>query len=114
MNSTAAQSIVQAVIDLPALQQFLHPEMPERKPLVLIAGGAVTPELALSKFGQRVEIVKTEDVRGRPYLEITDWKQDGAVAAVKLAYPVEGVKGEVELQQTDGKWIVSKSRVWER
>jgi hypothetical protein len=113
-QTSAAQAIAQLVIDLPALQQFLHPELPERKPLVLISTSEVTPGLTLTKFDQPVQILDLEVAKGRPYLHITEWTQTGTKVRLKFSYPVEGVGGEAELESKDGKWRVTKSEIWER
>ena len=113
-HTDAVQPIVQLVIDLPQLQQFLHPELPDRKPLVLIQTDEVSPGLALKKFGQPVAIRELRTAENAPYLRLTQLEITGAKAHVRLEYPVEGVKGEADLEQRDGEWRVVKSRIWER
>src|SRR2546423_1729052 len=74
MTKTASpvESIVQLVIDLPQLQAFLHPELADRKPLVLIESKEVSPDLSLKKFGQPVSIVQLNAAKGKPYLQLTE------------------------------------------
>src|SRR5690348_7179307 len=64
--ASPVESIVQLVIDLPQLQAFLHPELADRKPLVLIESKEVSPDLSLKKFGQPVSIVQLNAAKGKP------------------------------------------------
>ena len=113
-DATSVGTIVQLVIDLPQLQVFLHPELPERKPLVLIETGEVSQSLALEKFGQPVAIRALDAARDGPYLHLTELEVSGDTARVELDYPVEGVGGEVDLERKGGTWSVTKADVWER
>ena len=112
--ASPVESIVQLVIDLPQLQAFLHPELADRKPLVLIESKEVSPDLSLKKFGQPVSIVQLNAAKGKPYLQLTELQVTGSKAKVRLDYPVEGVGGEAELEEKNGVWSVVKSEIWER
>ena len=113
-QASQMEAIVQLVIDLPGLQAFLHPELPDRKPLVLIQTKEVSAGLVLTKFGQPVVIRELREAEGKPYLHLVSVEVSGASAKVRLAYPVEGVGGEAELEEKGGVWRVVKSEIWER
>jgi hypothetical protein len=113
-HASALQAIIQLVIDLPQLQPFLHPELRDRTPLVLIQTQEISPALGLKKFGQAVLIREMPAAQGKPFLHVTQLDVSGSKAIVRFQYPVEGVGGEVELKEKDGVWSVEKARVWER
>jgi len=113
-HASAVQAILQLVIDLPQLQPFLHPELPDRTPLVLIQTQEISPSLALKKFGHAVLIREMRAAQGKPFLHVTHLDVSGSKATVRLQYAVEGVSGEVELKEKDGVWSVEKARIWER
>jgi hypothetical protein len=113
-DPTSVGAIVQLVIDLPQLQVFLHPELPERKPLVLVETEGISPDLDLEKFGEPVAIRDLDAAEGGPYLHLTKIEVSGNTAHVDLDYPIEGVGGEVEMARQDGTWRVTKAEVWER
>ena len=113
-QASPAQAIGQLIIDLPALQQFLHSELVDRKPLVLIETGEMTRDLALQKFGQPVVIRSMDEAKGRPFLHIKTLKVSGSIASAQFEYPIEGVGGEAEFEKKAESWTVTKSEIWER
>lgn len=108
-SDTAA--VLQAVVDLPALEPFLHAELPERRPLRLLATGVVEDRPALERFGEPVAWTDTD---GGPTLELTRVEVGDAEAEVTFRYPIEGVAGSVSLQKQAGTWVVVDHEVVEQ
>lgn len=106
--------ILQQVIDHPDLQQYLHPELPERKPLAVARTAAVSEGVKLSKFDSAVEIREEAELEGRPFLRFDGVEIDGAEAQVRLSYPVEGLRVDARLQREGGAWSVSSFSLVER
>jgi hypothetical protein len=109
------QSVVQATLDHPALEKYLHPEKPGRKPLVLsdwLIGG----HHQLTKFGQPVEF-RNDPALGDhvAFIRFTDVSVRGQSAKTVLDYPVEGVRGSFEFKKdAQGKWQTTDAKVFER
>lgn len=107
------EAVLQAVVDLDALEPFLHPEVPGRVPLTLSVATPPTG-IALSKFGQPVRMVASAPGGGAPCLEITQLELQGDRATVRFAYSIEGVMGSAELSKRQGRWAVVRRSVAER
>ena len=105
------QAVTQAALDLPALQQYFHEAMPERKPLRIVNSAGLPTGLPLSKFGAPVVWVSLDEVKkaGWPYLEFTRVDVSGDTATVTFRYPIEGLSGSVRLRKTSGGWSVDAS-----
>ena len=112
LNDKELTSMLQAVIDAPALQPYLHPEQPGRTPLTVVA--QVPGAVELRKFGQPVVLTPKAEP-GKPALELTDVKQTSAGATVAFRYPAEGITGTLDLG-TDavGRWTVRRHELHEK
>jgi hypothetical protein len=61
--------IIQKVIDLPTFQEYLHPEVPDRVPLIIL-DSLIQSDLHISKFNQPLLILTYDEIEDRPYIEI--------------------------------------------
>ena len=105
--------IARQVIDHPDLQPFLHPEAPDRIPLTVSRTRMEEP-LKHTKWGKAVRVVDTSALRGKPYLEFTDFRALGGLAVVAYEYRIEGVEGLMVFKESpDGHWAVVAHRVVE-
>ena len=96
--------MLQALIDHPNLQPFLHPKVPGRVPLAIYVP-SVKSVLHLQKFGRNVTVLSS--LRSdTPYLNVTTWHSEGSKTTLRFEYLVEGVVGiarytEHKLQEVD-------------
>lgn len=110
------QEILQLVLELPRLQQFYHPEVPGRKPVVLLQNQHVPPGVELWKFNERVKIVAPADLgdaKQAAFLQITSLSIGRDRAEVTLEYPIEGVIGTVKLSKDGDAWRVRDGHIVE-
>jgi len=121
-QTTVTESILQAVIDSPDVDQFFHIDIfPYRKPLLLT--GAGIGDARLSKFGEPVKILQGRELEKYDndallgkyppyYLKVTSIKiaSDGKQATVKLDYPAEGVLCSIQLKKNE-TWDVEKCKI---
>lgn len=116
MNLTQAdlKSLVQAVIDLEALQNYYHvADAPDRKPLILLKNDVVDRDLGLSKFGVPVQFLVRDEAGQKPYLEVTKAVVTGDSAVMEFRYPVEGIHGTVQFKKAGGRWQVENHKLVE-
>ena len=107
-------SLCQAVIDLPELQPYFHPDAPGRGPLLIVRTGQRCDDLPLHALGQAVVFRSAEELdKGAAALELTRVDLEGDEARVKLRYSIEGVSGVVDLRRVEGRWSVVKREIAE-
>lgn len=116
MDKSESQQVAQSTIDLEALQKYLHPDAPDRKPLRVLNEGSMSSEPPLTKFGAPVEYISRSGAKasGKPYFEFTTLKISGDTAVVTFSYPVEGISGRVNLRRTKGAWQVENHSLQEK
>lgn len=104
-------SVVQAVLDAPALQAYLHPEVEGRVPLVLVT--RMDLDDGLRKFDAPVHVTDAAPSDGT-WLEITDVQPVSNGYAVAISYPVEGLTGRFEVSRDEeGRWIARRHELTE-
>ena len=116
MDKSESQQVAQSTIDLAALQKYLHPDAPDRKPLRVLNEGPMSSEPPLTKFGAPVEYVSRSAAKasGKPYFEFTTLEISGDTAVVTFTYPVEGISGRVDLRRTKGVWQIESHSLKEK
>ena len=98
-------ALLQQTIDLKPLQGYYHADkIANRRPLVLKRNEAVGSDVHLSKFGQPVEVADSEQLKSRPYFEITKLTVNGDHATVEFRYPPEGIAGTVRFSKAGSEW----------
>ena len=116
-NSTdEKRNIIQAMLDMPALRNYVHPETPERLPLTLVFDD-ISPAQTLEAYGRSVHIVSNAEISnfpGHAFLRILQVKVENGRAEVKAEYPVEGIYLEVHLKNVNGKWVEKNYSIIER
>lgn len=94
--------VVQAVLDAPALQPYLHPEAEGRVPVVVVSRLELN---GLRKFEAPVRVTDTAPP-DEAWLEITDVQPIPDGYAVAIRYAVEGLTGRFEVTRDGGGgWI---------
>ena len=114
-NLSDLNVLIQATIDLPALQAYYHVEQdPTRKPLVILMNKVLSQQLSLSKFGVPVVFLSRAEIGDRPYLEVTKLTENEAAAVIEFLYPIEGIRGTVHFKKTGETWTVETHELVER
>ncbi len=115
MPANDRTQVLQAVLDAPDLQQYLHPEIPTRVPVVIVKNEVVadTPNLQAVEvpvvFKPRAGLSESDAA-----LEITRLEIAGDRATVELAYPIEGLVGTATLHRDGSGWVIDKLQLAER
>jgi len=111
--ATVPTAIVEQVINHPDVQQFLHPDVPGRVPLVL-SSHLLDPRLSLRKFGKPVRVVPDAHLKkGLAYLRFTRFTLKQNVVTVEVRYSVEGMGGRFSFQRDGTLWRLLKAGMWE-
>lgn len=102
------EQIAQLAIDIPALQQYLHPEAPGRKPLKVLLGGGASKDWKLTKFDAPVQFVEKGDPKKTPLLEFVSLQVNGEAADAVLRYAIEGIGVKAKFSKSaSGSWQLS-------
>lgn len=110
------RQVMQLCIDLPALQDFYHPEKAGRTPLV-IKSNEKTPVVKLSKFGQPVQFMTEDEIAGagkEAYLDFSRFEISGDNATAVFRYRIEGIMMTALLKKSGGQWVVTESKLMDR
>jgi hypothetical protein len=108
------QMIGQIVLDHPAVQPFLHLELPEHRPLALWTA----PELAqgapaLTAGGAPVRVVPSP-AEARVVMSRYEPLDSAARVRVHVEVPPEGAAGWVEVELRDNVWSATGAQISER
>lgn len=105
--------IIKQIIDHKALQQYLHPEVEGRKPLI-IADHLVDPGVSIVKFTMPVKVLPKTELRTNAYMEFTKFARSGNKAKIEMKYAVEGLICSFDfIKDRDGNWEIKNVRIWE-
>jgi hypothetical protein len=102
--------VLQAVIDDPELEPYLHLDKPERFPLK-ISGQGLAPDIELTKGTKPVEVVTGPGSNKDPVLAFTKIDVSADKATVTYRYEVENLRGSCSLAKRDGAWQLLRSRL---
>lgn len=112
------RQIIQAVLDAPKLQQYFHPGLHGRTPLILSSENVPNAEsLSLQKFGRPVRVLSKKEInqhRVKAFVEVVDFAIQNDQANVTVVYAVEGVRLRTVLLRNKGNWILSESHLVEQ
>jgi hypothetical protein len=106
-------AVLQAVLDDPELDGYLHLEKPGRSP-VKLAGANVPKDVKLVKGKHPVTIVEGPKSDKDPVLLIQRIKQEGGVATVAYQYDVEHIRGTTRVKNGKTGWELVSSRIIEK
>lgn len=101
--------ICRQALDVPWLQQYLHPELSERVPLVVLKNEMISAHPALEKFGRSVVFLSKKEIEksGKTaYVEFPDIMIQEYFAYAILRYRAEGIIGFVGLRKNPSGWRV--------
>jgi len=106
-TANVVQLLCQMTLDLPALEKYLHPTEPKRKPLRVVKNDTVKGDIKLTKFNLPVEFITLTEAKKQkiPHFEFTSIVVNDNTATVSFLYRVEGVRGQVSFKR-EGAWQV--------
>jgi hypothetical protein len=107
-------AVVQLVLDLPALQPYLHLELEQRRPVRVRLDDVVPLPLPVTAGGARVAFLPPELLRDDAHVAFTKLSFAGQRVVAKFALAAEGVAGELVALQSPGGLVVASSDVHER
>ena len=109
------EQITQLAIDIPALQQYFHPEAPGRKPLKILVGNHVEKDWKLTKFDAAVQFVDKGDPKKTALLEVVTLQISGDAADAVLRYAIEGIEVKAKFSKSaSGAWELTSHSLVER
>lgn len=88
--------VLQKVIEHPELQQYFHPEVSGRIPLVIKVNKGTEVSSDLEKFGQAV-VITTDTPQEGAYLEVINLQHQDDRVEFEIQYEVEGLQINGEL-----------------
>jgi len=96
----------QAVLLFPPIYQYLHIDLPSRRPLLVSDRRLLAKESDLN-LPFPVRIVRGDDPKRAEAFEFTNaWPGEGDTVVVTFEFPPEGLVGQVTLRHAKGGWVV--------
>ncbi|MFT4987093.1 MAG: hypothetical protein ACI8U0_002740 [Flavobacteriales bacterium] len=111
------KSILEACLNINELQEYYHPELQNRVPIIIQDDELVTEVKGIIMFEKEVEFWLLEDLffQGvNAYIEILNFEYDQDKASVKFLYPVEGIMIEATLSKVQDQWRIQESKISEQ
>ncbi len=108
--SASAADVLDCVLASRAVQQYVHPELPERVPVRVHLPTGVTLARVPEAFGAPIELVEPE----RALLQVHALRLDGGHAEVVLGIAAEGVAGEIACERDGAAWAATSVALRER
>lgn len=105
-------TVLQAVLNDPELDGYLHAEKPGRKP-VKLSGPDLPKNLKLVKSGYPVTIVDGPKSPKDPVVVVTRIALEGNTATVTYRYDVEKIRGATRVKNGKSGWELMSSRISE-
>lgn len=102
--SANAADVLDCVLAARAVQQYVHPELPERVPVRVHLPADVTLARVPEAFGAPIEVVTPD----RALLQVHALRLDGGHAEVVLGIAAEGVAGEVACDRDGASWAATR------
>lgn len=110
------KELLQAVIDLPELQEYYRADgFPDKKPLYILKNEKFLSEPKLTKFGESVVYATCEEIRKakKPYFEFEKVYINDDRAEVVFNYWGPPLRGGLSFEKQDGKWRVAEKKISE-
>lgn len=110
------EAAIQAILDVPDFQPWLHGEIPERVPLKVVSSEFVKADYNLYKFGYKVRIIDTQTVRAE-FIEdaiiIQFYETNRDSIKFVVDHPIEGAFMSGRIFEKNQKWEVLVKRMGE-
>ncbi|WNO10537.1 hypothetical protein [Teredinibacter sp. KSP-S5-2] len=101
----------QSLLDYPSLQQYFHPELEDRVPVVVKTNGHVPPGIDVIKFGLPVKFMAQP--KSGTYLDVHQFYRIRNDIHFDIDYPVEGVFFRGRLIKEKTHWRVHSEELTE-
>ena len=111
MNVFDNSTIVKMIIDHPDIQQYYHPDVEGRVPLVIVTNNLIENKLALTKFNEPVKFYN-KPIDG-VFLEITRYDISEDEIIFELMYSEEGVSANGKISKQPEGWIFNSFDIFE-
>jgi len=108
-----SESLVATVLQDVAVQDYLHPEMPGRNPL-LVAGLGLVSGTRLEAGKVRAVVVEWKGAAESEVFRFTRCSVADGKATVEFQFRAEGLKGSMSLHRGLEGWLVEKRRLVEQ
>ena len=111
------QALLQSVIDAPAMQIYYHPEIPGRRPLLMMVNEHLQQQPPLEKFSLPVVYLSPAELKGDPqaaYLELIGLSIGDQSALVEFRYRAEGLLGKAAFRRSGNTWVLGPLRLVEQ
>ena len=105
---------VQFVLNVEDLQNSFHPELPGRKPLILLKNRYFDKDPHLMKFGEPVVCLSKDDIDAKGlqnYFEFKKIQLIQGTVELYFQYPLENVNGKITLVKKDNEWIMKDKQI---
>ena len=106
--------VVQFVLNIEDLQSTFHPELPGRKPLILLKNRYFDKDPLLMKFGELVLFLSKDDIDAKGlqnYFEFKKIQLIQGTVELYFQYPLENVNGKVTLVKKNNEWTMKDKQI---
>lgn len=102
-------ALVQTLLLSPQVQGYLHPEVPERIPVLIGIDEPALEAGSIHVFGKPADIETTANAKasGRAFVEISKLRIRGTKATVEFSLEAEGVTGRGTFSFRDPDWTTN-------
>jgi hypothetical protein len=106
------KEVVSIVLDHPSVEKYLHPELPDRVPVILSTWLIESCE-GIRKFGRPVLALPDKDIGNRPHFRFTKSHVQKNFAEVYFEYVAEGMHGFARVRRVGNQWTVEEIELGE-
>lgn len=113
LGADASSQVIQAVLDCPKVEAYLHPEIKGRIPL-LIAGAVIPDGLCVTKYGKSIVKVILAESDTRAVIVFDELLIASSSANARFRIPLEGVSASLTLTKISNTWRISSVQIIEK
>lgn len=114
MVNSEKEILLKMILDHHDLQQYLHPDLPERVPVKIKSNNELGTNLSVEKFGKPIEFINSDvSARTVPMLEVVLFNIGVNKVLFEIVYDIEGVTIKGELGRNATGWVFKDFEVFE-
>lgn len=114
MSNVDKEIILDMIIDHQEIQNYLHPEVEGRIPLVIKCTDSLGTDLSIEKFGKPVKLFNSlNQIENSPYFEVISFEFDSKNALFEIDYAIEGITIKGVMEKKNSKWSFKDLEVFE-
>jgi hypothetical protein len=106
------KEVVSIVLDHPSVEKYLHPELPDRIP-VIVSTRLIESCEGIRKYGRPVLALPDTDIGTRPHFRFTKSHVEKNFAEVYFEYVAEGMHGFARVRRVGDQWTVEEIELGE-